>query len=349
MTTTDEVLRKADDALKTGSDLLKECKLQEAKAELRTAYQLYRKYDKQGNKIHEAAFWLALCIVEGTNSHEELMEAEDLLIRFIRDDDYFAGKIPRAFVLAKTYKMLGRTKIMRLVSNEIIAKATNNEERAYALAGAVYAAIPGTTEAYHYAQDALPLLQAMGTQSEALAIVLEGMVRAVEHLAAQDRLEYANNLIDLLKNLPLHPILPTLYEAYMVISYVYIEQANWKEGLQSAIYAINTAAANNDDLAVASIYNHIARLYDMMDEPRESAKAHFNALKRSVSFHGVDLLSYAGELKEVAAYLARYCDFRLAVSAQLLSLRCLIDSEDPTYDQIRESVIVLEQYERNLV
>lgn len=349
MTTTDEVLRKADDALKTGSDLLKECKLQEAKAELRTAYQLYRKYDKQGNKIHEAAFCLALCIVEGANSHEELMEAEDLLIRFVRNEDCFAGKIPRAFVLAKTYKMLGRTKIMRLVSDEIIAKATNNEDRAYALAGAVYAAIPGATEAYHYAQDALPLLQAMGTQSEALAIVLEGMARAAEHLAAQDRLEYAYSLADLLKNLPLNPILPTLYEAYMVISYVYIEQANWKEGLQSAIYAINTAAANNDDLAVASTYNHIARLYDMMDKPRESAKAHFNALKRSVSFHGVDLLSYAGELKEVAANLERYCDFRLAVSAQLLSLRCLIDSEDPTYDQIRESVIVLEQYERNLV
>lgn len=349
MTTTDEILRKADDALKTGSDLLKECKLQEAKAELRTAYQLYRKYDKQGDKIYEAAFWLAWCIVEGTNSHEELMEAEDLLIRFIRDDDCFAGKIPRAFVLAKTYKMLGRTKIMRLVSNEIIAKATNNEERAYALAGAVYAAIPGTAEAFQYANEAIPLLKAVAPQSEAMGIVLEGMARAVEDLTARERLEYAYNLVGLLKDMPLHPILPTLYEAYMIISYIYTEQANWQEGLQSATCAVNIAAVNKDDLAVASTYNHISRLYDMMNEPRETAKARFNALKHSMSLHGGDLLAYATELKEVAKKLALHCDFRLAVSAQLLSLRCLIDSDDPTYDQIRESVIILEQYERNIV
>ena len=81
----------------------------------------------------------------------------------------------------------------------------------------------------------------------------------------------------------------------------------------------------------------------------KTAKARFNALKHSMSLHGVDLLAYATELKEVAKKLALHCDFRLAVSAQLLSLRCLIDSDDPTYDQIRKRVIILEQYERNIV
>lgn len=349
MTAKDEALRKANDTVKSGLELLKTCKVNDAKAAFRAAYQLYRKHDKDGEEIHEAAFLLALCIVEGTKNHDELVEAEDFLIRFARDEDCFAGNIPKTFVLSKTYKMLGRTKLMRLVSNEIIAKATNEEERAYALAGAVYAAIPGTAEAFQYANEALPLLKAVAPQSEAMGIVLEGMARAVEYLTARERLEYAYNLVGLLKDMPLHPILPTLYEAYMIISYIYTEQANWQEGLQSATCAVNIAAVNKDDLAVASTYNHISRLYDMMNEPRETAKARFNALKHSMSLHGVDLLAYATELKEVAKKLALHCDFRLAVSAQLLSLRCLIDSDDPTYDQIRESVIILEQYERNIV
>lgn len=349
MTTKDEMMRKADDAVKAGLELLKTCKVTEAKAEFRIAYQLYRKHDKDGEKIREAAFGLTFCIVEGTNTHDELWEAEDLLIRFVRDEDCFAGKIPRVFVLAKTYQLLGRTKLMRLVTKDRIAKETNEEERAYALAGAVYAAIPGTAEAYQYAKEALPLLKAVCPQSEAMIIVLEGMARAVEYITARERLEYAYNLVGLLKDiLPPHPMFPTLYEAYMVISYIYTEQANWQEGLQSAIYAVNIAAVNKDDSAVASTYNHIARLYDMMDAPRESARARFNALKHSVSLHGVDLLAHARELKEVADTLAQHCDFRLAVSTQLLSLRCLIDS-DATYDQIRESVIILEQYERNIV
>ena len=61
-------------------ELLKTCKVNDAKAAFRAAYQLYRKHDKDGEEIHEAAFLLALCIVEGINNHDELVEAEERLI-----------------------------------------------------------------------------------------------------------------------------------------------------------------------------------------------------------------------------------------------------------------------------
>ena len=343
----EESMHQADTAYQAAIKLFEKCDLKAAKEEFRKAFQTYRKCGNNSSEITDAAFYLAVCLVETANNQDQLWEAEDLLIRYARDEECVVGKIPRVCVLAKVYNMLGKTKLMRLVSKETIAKATNTEERAYALAGAVYAAIPGTTEAYQYANEALPFLQTVGTQSEALAIVLEGMARAVEHLAVQERLEYAYELAGLLKDIPPHPMLPTLYDAYMIISYIYTEQANWQEGLNSAIFAKNIATVTNDDLAVASTYNHIASLYDMMGAPGESAKAHFEALKYGVTFHGVDLLAYARKLKEVAEKLAQYGDFRQAVSAQLLSLRCLIDSDDCTYNQIRESIIMLQHYERN--
>ena len=80
MTAKDEALRKANDTVKSGLELLKTCKVNDAKAAFRAAYQLYRKHDKDGEEIHEAAFLLALCIVEGINNHDELVEAEERLI-----------------------------------------------------------------------------------------------------------------------------------------------------------------------------------------------------------------------------------------------------------------------------
>lgn len=288
-----------------------------------------------------------MCIVKSANSHDELMEAEDLLIRYVSNNDTIAG-IPRMSLLGKVYKLLGRTKLMHHVCSERINMATSDEDRAYTLAGAVYASITGT-DTYHYAKDALPLLRAMGNRSEAMAIVLEALSKSVQYLTPQERLAYAEELLALLKELPSHPMLPTQTETYLLLSHIYIEQAKWHEALQYAILAVDSATADVNDGSnqeVASICRLMVRLYEMMNEPREAIVTRFKALKMEVLFCS-DLLLYAEEFHKVADELAQIREYRLATSAQLLSLRCLIDSDEPTYNQIRESVILLQNYERN--
>ena len=110
-----EPLVYADESFRKGMDLFKECKPEDAKGLFRIAYQLYRKYDKQGERISDAAFFLAQSIVESPNNNDELLEAEDLLIRF-HDDETNSEEIPRIYVLGKVYTLLGRSKLMHLVS-----------------------------------------------------------------------------------------------------------------------------------------------------------------------------------------------------------------------------------------
>lgn len=341
--TRDELIRQADSSFETGIALFDRCDLVAAKEAFKIAYQIYRKNGNGGGKIFDTAFYLALCIVEAEKNHEELHEAEDLILRFVRDKDTIYG-IPRIALLGRIYTLLGKTKLMHLVCNESIAMATTEEERGLALAGAVYAANPGK-DAFRFASEALPLLRATGKHSEALAIVLEAMARAVNHLTLQERQLYANELLTLLKALHPHPMMLSISEAYMLLSYLKMEEAEWRDALEYAILALNYTGR---DLEGAAIYMHISKINDMMDEPDEALKARYKALKMSVSFYGSDMLAYAKELSDVATQLAERCEYRFAVSAQLLSLRCLVDSDDPTYDQIRKSVIMLQEYERNL-
>lgn len=343
-----EPLAYADESFTKGMALYKECKPKEAKGAFRTAYQLYRKYDKHGKRISDAAFFLAQSIVEYPNNNDELLEAEDLLIRF-RDDETPSEEIPRIFILGKVYTLLGRSKLMHLVCAERICEAETDEERAFALAGAVYAAIPGTTRSYQYAKDALPLLHTMGSHSEAMTYVLESMARAAKYVSPLDRLSYAEQLLALLKQLPPHPRIPSLYEVYMLLSYIYMEQSLWCEAVSHTKLALNYAAVNGNKHEVSSTYMHLAKIYKIMNKPAEAAKAHFCALKAGIVHCDSNLLSYSKELSDVARQLAQHNDYRLSVSAQLLSLRYLVDSDDFTYDQIRENIITLHNYEHNLI
>lgn len=342
--TRDKLIRQADSSYETGLALFSRCDLAAAREAFRTTYQIYRKNGNGGGKIFDTAFYLALCIVETAKNHEELHEAEDLILRFVRDGDTISG-IPRIAVLGKIYTLLGRTKLMRLVCNESIAMATTDEERGLALAGAVYAANPGK-DAFRFASEALPLLRVTSKHSEAQALVLEAMARAVNHLTLRERQSYANELLTLLKELHPHPMLLSISEAYMLLSYLKIEEAEWRDALEYAILALNYTGSDPEG---AAIYMHISRINEMMDELGEALKARYKALMMSISFYGSDMLAYAKELSDVATQLAERCEYRFAVSAQLLSLRCLADSDDPTYDQIRKSVIMLQEYERNLV
>lgn len=342
-----ESLVYADDSFSTGIALFKDCKLKEAKSAFRTAYQLYRKHEKQGNRISNAAFYLAQSIVEQPASNEELLEAEDLLIRF-HDDKNHSDEIPRIYVLGKVYTLLGRSKLMHLVCAESIGEAVTDEERSLALAGATYAAIPGSTRSYHYAKEALPLLQASGNHGESMTHVLESLARANKYLSPSDRLSYAEQLLELLKQLPPSPRIPSLYEVYVLLSYIYMEQRLWHEAIYHAKLALNYAGVYGTKKEVSSIYMHLAKIYELTDEPREAAKAHFSALKASAIFYDSDLLTYSKELSNVAMQLAQHNEYRLSTSSQLLSLRYLVDSDEFTYDQIRESVITLQRYEQNI-
>lgn len=334
-------IENAHKAYEKGEEMLRQGNICAAKGLFRSAYQLLRR--SPDSKLFEAAFLLALCIVESQNDPESLREAEDLLIRYTRENSTYAG-IPRECVLAKCYTLMRKQKLARLISKEVIENCNDNPlEKGRALAGATYA-FPVCKESYALASEALPILQNAQDQSVAMAIVLEALSRAATEISSDIRLKYAHELLVLVQKLGAHPLIPSVVETNLLCATIHIERAEWNKALQYTQKALQIALQDKNVASseIAFIHRSIAQLYDILLEPRLEVIAIFQALKVEVSLIS-DPIICVDELNRISQELEKYGEFRMAVSAQTLALRCLADTEAVDCTEIREAIIRLQK------
>lgn len=340
MQKTDKI-EEARTAFQTGKELLTVGDLTAAKKSFKSAFQAFRRYP--ASETSDCAFLLAVCIVEGNPDPEELLYAEDLLLRYGREGQY--GNLPKECVLAKVYALMGKHKLARLVAKEMVACSDESDERGPALAGAAYA-LQLHKEGICFAEEALPLLKKDKHIVER-AIVLETLARASTEISSDIRLSYAQELLQLAQQIPYHPFTASVVDSFLLLSCIHIVRAEWEKALAVSKEALLTA--ENSDRStpreISVIHRCMAHLYDVLLDPRQEAIELFHAQKLEIHFVP-DMALCADALLRSSHQLEKYHEYRLAMSSAILSLRCFLESEDPEFDDIRERIIYLQKLDK---